>query len=213
MNNNQNFNNDMNSSNNQNVNNGGNNPKANNLFGRDAYYNPGQNAYYQSIDPKSLMFEEKSTRKKVSSFIHKFFMFVLMVILLAVFGYLVINSAEFSEKYLTHARKSSIKDDAISAINAVRYDITLHAYSANQCYSLNRINQTVEKKFVNSPFKVKYSNNSYVYARINNSGNFVYYICLVDEEGNGINYEAETNLKKAEVLTGDAKCILPASCK
>lgn len=150
--------------------------------------------------------ENKKSNKKI-------IIIIIIAVVLGISSLIIISlltATKASTEYLDQARTSAFADKATTAIAAVRNDMILNNYE-NKCYTLNDINELLELKLETSPFGTTFSNTSYVKAEKNQNYETNIYICLVDENGQGIPYTNEANINTSSVTT-KVTCTLPPEC-
>lgn len=131
---------------------------------------------------------------------------VVMVMVFAIFGGIHSQSGQPAS---TEDKKSSMIDDATRAIAAVRDDVTVNNLnSTSKIYSLDELNQLLETPLDTSSYGVVYTDVKVQATKMLN-GNYMYRICMVDENSNGFGYTYENSLSIDIVLEGSA----PNSCE
>ena len=161
----------------------------------------------QSNQQQKNNFSQEQKRKKT-------IIIVIIIIIAVIFVPFIISTviATFAVSgQLDEARKGTFADEAQMAISATKNDFIMSNYNTNQCYNLDKINTSLEKKLDTSPFGSTYSNTSYVKIEVTQPNTYNYYICLADNDGNGISYTSEDNIS-ADNITTNVTCTLPPEC-
>ncbi len=130
-------------------------------------------------------------------------LFWCFVIFLSVFS--VSTTVNSTQNYLDEARVGTFVDSAKSALSAVNSDVIINGY--RPYYSLDEINNLVERKFTTSPFGSEYKDSSCIKV-INDdydSYNYRLQMCLIDEDGNGFTLTDEDTISNDYVKVGSLK--------
>ena len=113
----------------------------------------------------------------------KGFTLIELLAVIVILAILVMVAIPAVTKYLNAARQGTFADNAKSAISAVRNDVIING-NQNDTYNLEKINGLLEKKLKTSPWGKAYDDTSCVKVTTT-SGTTIYYMCLIDAEGNG----------------------------
>ena len=144
----------------------------------------------------------KKLNKKGFTLIELLAVIIILAILIAV-------AVPAVTRYLDGARKDTFITNAKAAIQAVSDDRTINGMQGSDAantYTLTTINdKLLDTKLDNSPYGSKYKESSYVRYDADNNA---YYICLVDDKGNGIAETAYSALNRESVTTG-VTCTTP----
>ncbi len=149
--------------------------------------------------------------KKLSN---KGFTLIELLAVIVILSILVAVAVPAVTRYLSFARESAYVSSASGAIEAVRLDVINKGYSADVYYTLENINELLEKKLVNSPYSRPYASNSYVAVRFDEAGIATYSICLTDGSngfGSGSSAVLESDISEDSLQTGkaDVSCTAP----
>lgn len=131
---------------------------------------------------------------------------IISIILIIISTIIIINNkTDIPNKptYIDHKRSETFLNDALNAIATVR----AFKEENKENYSLEEINNLIEKKLINSPYNANYKKSSCI--KIENN---IYYICLIDENGNGFTLNEESNIDEETFNEGSLKNI-ECSCK
>ena len=133
------------------------------------------------------------------------------IVICALFYFNIVDNTSES---LIELRKDQYVSRVRRVVTYVEKDYLINSYQGTECYNLNRINELFTKKIVNSPFNSPYSSSSYVVLS-GPSGNRLYKICFVDENGNGFNniIDKEQLARKRVKLGTATGCVMPPECK
>lgn len=143
----------------------------------------------------------------------KGFTLIELLAVIVILAILVMVAIPAVTKYLNTARQGTFLDNARSAIGAVRNEIVINGAAKTE-FSVNEINNLLEKKLVTSPFGGCYCNGSKItYDAAANT----YSITLYDENGYGWTTPVEENsLKEDDVkitgVTAPTDCEKNAAC-
>lgn len=167
----------------------------------------------------------------------KGFTLIELLAVIVILAILVMLAIPAVTKYLTAARQGAFSDNAVRAIEAVRADVVTNGFTSglsdgkckdNVCtYTLNDVDQLLEKKLTNSPFGGGYkrtddSDNtvsqikvvqSYTPAETDDNGTitkeakteYIYYMCLIDGGNNGFGWTEEKKINSKVVQIGGVK--------
>ena len=133
---------------------------------------------------------------------NKGFTLIELLAVIVILALLVAVAIPGVTRYLQNARKGVYYTNAASAINAVKDDVNYSGVTSDKIYSLNDINSLLDTKLDESPFGVKYLDNSYIKVTFSGSGSPTYSICLLDIQGNGF-YDPTTKAVNYEDLSED----------
>lgn len=143
----------------------------------------------------------------------KGFTLIELLAVIVILAILVMVAIPAVTKYLNSARQGTFVDNAKSAIGTIRNTVVLEGANKVE-FSVNEINQKLEKKLITSPFGGCYCNESKItYDPSTNA----YSIILFDENGYGWNTAKEENsLKNDDVkisgVTAPTKCTKVNGC-
>ena len=113
------------------------------------------------------------------------------------------------------SRKKAFLEDAKTILNVTRSNYESEAYyndsnvvsNGNETkYSMETINGLLKSKLTDSPFNSLYKDAEVIVAKAANAegdDEYNFYVCLIDEEGNGIDFTSETNLDLDSVSTNN----------
>lgn len=87
-----------------------------------------------------------------------------------------------------HQQIETFIDDALNAINEIKLNTN---NKTNYSYTLEEINNIIDKKLITSPYGFEYKKSSC----IKNSNN-IFYMCLIDENGNGFTLNSEDEINE-----------------
>ena len=119
---------------------------------------------------------------------NKGFTLIELLAVIVILAILVAVAVPAVTRYLNTARKGTFASNAQAAISVVRNDVISNNITSNTQYDLNKINSMLEKQLKKSPYGTAY--NGFVDVKFTN-GAATYYICLLDEGGNGF-YNGDT---------------------
>ena len=174
----------------------------------------------------------------------KGFTLIELLAVIVILAILVMLAIPAVTRYLTAARQGAFSDNAKKAIDAVRTDVITNGFSAdqnnaegvtctiqdttNKCvYSLDAINNLLEKKLITSPFGPEYKTETgtgndkkpvsqvvvtQIYSEPKTPGGegkteYIYQMCLIDKGNNGFEFTLEGDISsKAVRLGGVTEC-------
>ncbi len=158
----------------------------------------------------------------------KGFTLIELLAVIVILGILMMVALPAIGSITENARRDTYESNARAFISAVRREMLIN--SSVNGVSLPSIPTTgttsstvplfasagvavvsLEQGGVESPYGALYSTDSYVYITVDNSGNYKYSICLVDEDDNGTDGAvAETSLSRDKFINeGDCTPVTP----
>ena len=145
----------------------------------------------------------------------KGFTLIELLAVIVILAILVMVAIPAVTRYLNAARQGTFADNAQSAISAVRTDVIKNGLTKTT-YSLNDINNLLEKKLNTSSFGNAYSDKSYITVtqteETDSSGKktgsytYTYKICLADSTGHGLENIEENAIKDTAVKMSGVTC-------
>lgn len=148
----------------------------------------------------------------------KGFTLVELLAVIAILAVLVLLAIPMVTKQVENSRKMAFAESATRAVTAVNNYVIKDRYSDNTdikinetcngtlcIFSLEQINQLLDKKLTTSPFGPSYDNQSSIVVQENTNGssvNYTYYICLFDLDKNGFSYTPSTEISSSSITTG-----------
>lgn len=171
------------------------------------------NIYNKTVNEEIKKYHAKRNRKHKIKKITTLIITLSILIPLTTYTYNYLTDSQKIEKFIIKFKKNNLADDAVTMINIIREENMMNLSVTNTCYNLNQINNISRRKITTSPFKENYLTTSYVLATINENNNYSYSVCLVDEQGNGLELTNEENVKLENVKIKTAtKCVPPPGC-
>jgi len=139
----------------------------------------------------------------------KGFTLIELLAVIVILAILVMVAIPAVTKYLNAARQGTFADNAQAAISAVRNDVIKNGKGDSK-YTLNQINELLEKKLIKSPFGEDYDTNSYIKVTQTcddkNDCTYKYYMCLADKTGHGFGEKEEKDIVESVVSMSNATC-------
>lgn len=142
----------------------------------------------------------------------KGFTLIELLAVIVILAILVMVAIPAVTKYLNEARQGTYADSALKAIDAVRTDVISKGFADNDgtatnialsgnvlTYDKDAINNLMEKTLDKSSFGSSYKHVKIAVTQDTSTGNTTYYMCLIDEAGNGFQYTPENELDKTKV--------------
>ena len=117
-----------------------------------------------------------------------------------------LNKINNEPSYADHYKVRLFTDDALNAITTVKAYSTINEES-NKIYSLSDINNLIEKKLVKSPYGFDNNTSSCI-----KNDNNTFYICLIDEGGNGFSFNSFDEVNEESFNEGTLKNV-NCNCK
>ena len=134
----------------------------------------------------------------------KGFTLIELLAVIVILAILVMVAIPAVTKYLNAARRGTFADNANTAIGEVRKNFIIDGQKKTE-YSINEINEFLEKDLLKSPFGACYCADSKVTVSYNGNS-AIYSIILKDSTGRGI-----TSLTEEKALDAEKVNITPAT--